>query len=233
MATDANVTISTGIVSPARRRSANERRAGFSAHVSRSDQGFTLIEIMVVIGIIAAVVAIGAPKLFNTTNQMRSTVRKMAIMTRDIRNIARLYNSTARLVIVMNDKEGHSYVVESAPGNATLLSEDQQKELDSMTSSQREDEKPKSEFSVEGRVTKESVSLPRGLFFESVEYGNRKELVTSGTAFVHFFPQGLAEEAAIHLTNRKTLNWTVTVNPLTGRAEVFERKVMLKDLKAP
>jgi general secretion pathway protein H len=198
----------------------------------QSARGFTLIEVMVVIAILAAVVAVGAPKLFNSSSQMRSSVRRMAIMTRDVRNIARLYNSTARMVFSMPKDKTHSYWVESASGNVTLMSEDQEQELEKLTKSQREDEQPKNEFEIDARVTKEAIDLPRGLFFEGVEYDNRKEMIGSGVAYVHFFPQGLAEGAAIHLTNRKTLNWTIAINPLTGRAEVYERKISLKELRA-
>ena len=77
---------------------------------------------------------------------------------------------------------------------------------------------------------KKPVDLTRGLFFESIEYAERKEAITTGKAYVHFFPSGLAEQVAIHITDKKTLNWTITIHPLTGRAEVYERKVSLKEL---
>ena len=180
--------------------------------------------------ILVAVLAIGAPMMFTTSSAMRGAIREMAVRTREIRNVGRLNGSTMRLVINMNDDKGHSYWVESAPGNVTLLSDEQRKELERMTSLQREDEAPKKEFEMDSRVMKKEQKLPRGMFFESVEYGNR-EPVVSGPAFIHFFPQGLSEASAIHLTDRKNLNWTITINPLTGRADVFERKITLKELE--
>lgn len=198
---------------------------------STSKAGFTLIEVMVVIAILAAVMAVGAPRLFQTSTSMRTAVRKFAVMTREVRNVARLYNSTMRIVISMNDDKGHSYWIESASGNVQLLSADQQKELDEMTSLAREDEKPKNEFSQDSRVLKSPEKLPRGFFIESIEIAGREQNTKNGTAYVHFFPQGLAEQAVIHFTDRKTLNWTIVINPLTGRADVYERKLSLKDLK--
>jgi general secretion pathway protein H len=189
-----------------------------------------MIEIMVVMGILAAVMAVGAGHLYRSSDAMRAQIRKFAIMTREVRNIARLTNSTMRIAIKMDDEKGHQYWVESASGNVTLLSAEKQKELEQMTELAREDEKPKNEFSQDSRVLKKPENLPRGLFFEDVEITGQDQPTKSGTAYIHFFPQGLTQEAAIHLTDRKTLNWTLTINPLTGRADVYERKLTLKEL---
>jgi general secretion pathway protein H len=197
----------------------------------RGQRGFSLIEIMIVLAIIGGMLAIGAPRLFNSSSAMRGAVRKMAVMTRDLRNTARLTNSTMRIVISMDDEKGHSYWIESAPGNVTLLSEEQEKELSSLTSSQQEDQKGSSKFSEDSRVLKSPQTLPRGMYFGGVEYADRKEETTSGTTYVHFFPQGLAEDVAIHLTDRKTLNWTIAIHPLTGRADIFEKKISVKEIR--
>ena len=61
-----------------------------SNRVRSSARGFTLLEIMIVLAIVGAVLAMGAPKLFNSGTAARSAIRKIAIMTREIRNTARL-----------------------------------------------------------------------------------------------------------------------------------------------
>lgn len=194
--------------------------------------GFTLLEIMVVIGIIAAVMALGAPRLLNTSSAMRSAVRDIAVMSREMRNNSRLFNMTTRLALTIDEKEGHSYVVESVPGNAPLLSEEQLEELEKLTEIQRQDEVAATKFVPEARIRGgKSKSLPRGLFIESVEYASRSDVITEGIAYIHYFPSGLVEEAAIHLTNRKTLNWTIAFDPLTGKADIFEGKIGLKELR--
>jgi general secretion pathway protein H len=197
----------------------------------RRDQGMTLIEIMVVMAILGGILAVAAPRLFTTGNQMRTAVRKLAVMTRDMRNNARLYNVTTRLVITMDDNKGHSYNVESSQGNILLLTADQERDLEKLTTAQREGEEKKSIFEQEKRVLRAEVNLPKGLFFGGVEMGKKEGEETSGTAYIHFFPQGLAEEAVIHITDRKTLNWTISINPLTGRADVFERRLTLKEVR--
>lgn len=188
---------------------------------------------MIVLAIITAVLVVGGNRLFNNNNQMRSTVRQLAVITRQIRNVARLQGTTSRLAIRMDDEKGHSFWVESAPGHVLLFTENQEEELKRLTDLQREGIEKKSKFELEPKVLKSPVKLPRGLFFESVEYAARQKAITEGTSYIHFFPSGLSEDAVIHVTDRKNLNWTIAINPLTGQAQVFERKVSLKELRAP
>ncbi len=197
----------------------------------RSESGFTLIEVMVVIAIIAGVLVVGAPKMFSTATAMRGAIRKIAVMTRDIRNNSRLYGVTTRLVInIAKDKSG-SYSVESSPGIVLMTTQVQADEIEKLTSSQSEDSKPKTKFTAEGRVLKKTIALPAGLMFLDVEKTGRDDAVIEGKAYINFYPQGLSEEAAIHIGDGKSLNWTIVINPLTGRADVYEKHVTLKELK--
>lgn len=193
--------------------------------------GFTLIEIMVVIAIIGGVMAIVAPRLVNPKSRMKEAVREFATMTRDVHNAARLFNSTYRIVLTLDDKDGHSYKIESAPGNVTSMSEEQEEELEKQMSSDRERMAAKNEFSEDARILKKPVKLPRGFFIGTVETGGRSREITEGTARILFYPQGMTDESIIHFTDRKTLNWTVTIHPITGRAHIFDRKVSLKELR--
>ncbi len=196
--------------------------------------GFTLIEVMVVITIIAAVIAVAAPKMFDTKAKIKGAVRRIAVLPREIHNAARLYNSTMRLVLSMPEdpSKEHSYWVESAPGNVVLLSEDQEKEQERLTELQRDKSEQKNNgFSTDPRVMKNPISLPKGLYFVDIEYANRLSAISSGTAYVHFFPQGLVEEALIHISDKKTLNWSIRINPITGKVDLFDHKVSIKELR--
>ncbi len=196
-----------------------------------TERGFTLVEIMIVIAIIAGVLAIGVPKMFSSSTAMRGAVRKIAVMSRDIRNNSRLYDVTTRLVISLDKQKGYSYAVESSPGVVLMASETKEKELEKLTTLQQEGEKKKTDFSPEARVLKKVVGLPKGMIFEDVEKGGQTEIITEGKAYINFYPQGLAEESAIHLGDGKALHWTIVVNPLTGRADVYEKHVTLKEIK--
>lgn len=196
-----------------------------------SQKGFTLIEIMVVILIVAGVLAVGGTRLFNPNENRRSQIRKLAIQTKELRTAARLQNATYRIVFEMDDEKGHRYWVESAAGQALQLSEEQEEELEKLTEIQREEAlKGRSKFV---RDTKyREIALNGGLLIEAVEINGRKEEFTQGRAYVHFFPQGLSDEAIIRLGDRKNQRWSIVIHPLTGAAEVFNRATTLKELKA-
>ncbi len=194
--------------------------------------GFTLIEVMVVLAIVGALVVTIAPRLVDKKTQMKSVVREFAATTREIHNAARLFNSTYRLVIEMNSEGGHQYYVEAAPGNVVLLNEEQQKDFESLSEKEKEEAKKKSQFTPDERVMKKPRQLPSGLFFEEVEYGNRTFALNTGKAYIHFFPQGLTEEAVIHITDKKSLDWTIALHPITGHADLFDGKKLLKDLRS-
>ena len=186
---------------------------------------------MIVIAIIGGILAIGVPKMFSTSATMRAAVRKLAVITRDIRNNSRLYQVTTRLVISLDKEKGYTYSVESSPGVVLMQSKLQKEELEKLTEKQAEEQKKKVSFSNDSRVLKRAVSLPKGMLFEDIEKTGATEAETSGQAHINFYPQGLSEEAAIHISDGKDLHWTIVINPLTGRADVYEKRITLKELK--
>jgi len=197
---------------------------------SIEQRGFTLIEVMVVIVIIVGVMAIGGTKLFNPSENRRSQIRKFAIQTREVRTAAKLQHSTYRLAIMMDDENGHRFWIESAPGVALQLSEVQEEELSRLTESQKQDILGKrAKFEKDPKFGE--AKLTTGLVFEGVEIAGRKKEITQGIAYVNFLPQGLSDEAIIKIGDRKTLEWSVVIHPLTGSAEIINRKISLKDLR--
>lgn len=191
--------------------------------INGSRSGFTLIEIMIVLAIIGAALSIGMPRLFRKDNNIKSVTRSFLVLGKEVRNRARLSNSTMRLVLDL-DPQNPQYWVEKANG-AKLLDPEAEKEAEKTS----DEEKP-SEWQVDTVLTKKKKALPSGLYFGAVETIHMKSPQTEGIAYVHFFPEGLMEAASVQITDRKKLTWTLIYNPLTGQADIATEARSLKDV---
>lgn len=195
----------------------------------RSAAGFTLVEILVVLGIVAVAMTIAAPRLFNKTPNIKAVTRQFLVLGKEARNRARLSNSTVRLAIDM-DPQAPKYWVEKSNGPALILDEAEAERRKEAEEKRAKDEKRAPDWPMDTVLTKEKKPLPSGLYFASVETLHMKEPQTEGIAYIHFFPEGMMEAAALQITDRKSLTWTLVYNPLTGQADVVESAKSLKDV---
>lgn len=199
--------------------------------------GFSLLEVIITVSIIAAIVTLVLPKISNRNNEMRAIVRRIAVLSRDLKARAKLNNATYRLAINMSEedrKPKHEFWVERATGQ--VLNEYDPENPPSLPNADKEkkdkDETSPSLFSPDTRVMKKPEILPEELLFESVELGNLDEAITSGIVYIHYLPTGYADEAAIHLKLGEKLKWTLAIDPLTGRVDVLDHFRALEELRA-
>lgn len=190
--------------------------------MSRRD-GFTLIEILVVLGIIAGMLTLGIGRIRKQDNNVKYVMRKLVVLIKEVRNRARLQHSTFRIVIHM-EKGKDRYWVEKS-NNPFLI--DTKADKDKKSS----DEKKPSGFQMEKAIFKKEQDLPNTLHFGSVETLSADKPITEGDAYIHFFPEGLVEVAAIQITDRKNLTWTIVINPVTGQSDIIPKAQALKDLQ--
>lgn len=211
------VTTKTSPATTSERSSATARRRG---------GGFTLIEVLIVIAIIAGAMALAAPRLFKKDTKIKPAARHLMVLAREVRNRARLTNSTMRLVIEMDATQG-TYWVEKANGPKLIATQEEREEAER---EQDEEEKKPADYQMDTLLTKQKKELPSGFRFGSVETINANEPLTDGLAYIHFFPEGLMEAAAIQITDGAQLTWTLIFNPLTGQADILEEARSLKDV---
>jgi type II secretory pathway pseudopilin PulG len=195
----------------------------------------SLIEIMVVLVILGAAIALAVPRLQRQKTQTQETLRKLTAISRDLTQSARLQSRTFRLAIKMPEpdkKEPATYWIESASGSTLVKSIEKKEEEES--SIRAADDKPKAaDFTLDPSFMKEPRKLPSEVKVLSVQTANDKDPITVGTAYIHFFAVGIAEEAVIQLGVGDKARWSLVVQPVTGQTDIYDREISLKDISAP
>lgn len=196
-----------------------------------SNKGLTFIEILIVIAIIAGVAALSIGRFDNTNNQVKTTVRQLALLSKELHAKSRIKNLNYRMVIQMDDERGHGFWVESSSGPVLLSDDANAEELSKEEEDENKEALPPIGFSVDTDILKNSITLPKGLKFESVEIAGLNQKISGGLAFIYYVPQGLTQEAAIHVESDKEKKWTIAIHPLTGDAKILQQYKALKDIR--
>ncbi|MCB9026859.1 MAG: hypothetical protein H6625_11110 [Bdellovibrionaceae bacterium] len=190
------------------------------------------MEIMIVLAIMGAMVALVIPKIGNRNNEIKSEVRKLSTLTRQVRNLAKLQNSTYRLVLDLNSEgnDTHSYWLEKANKEILLTEDREENYIKSMETKELNPEAGDPQgFTKDKSVIKGTKNLPRDMIFESIEISGYEKPLRGGKVYIHFFPSGRVEEAAIHL-KLDNIQWTLAIHPLTGKTDIASQYVSLKDI---
>ncbi len=189
--------------------------------ISSKSRGFTLLEILLVMAIIAMVMALGLPAIQRVTYQrINSTTRKFVGLVRTVRNDAVLLNTIYRLAIDMDKK---TYWIESQREAKRIneSTEDTRKKKKG-----KKGEEPPSNFVMAPKYSKEPIPFPDGVAFDGV-FKEREGLINEGTAYIHFFPSGFNEQAILYLkrTGSKTVSYSLVIRPTSGKVDIFQEAV--------
>lgn len=192
---------------------------------------------MVVLGIVAGLAVAVISRLGSgRNNEIKSMLRHMTALSRDLHTRAKLKGFTYRIVIDLKqgDKSvDQSYWVEKS-NSGMLMSKDEEEQVRKIENDpfgDKENKQPPKGFTADPETMKTPRTLPSGMFFQQVELSRLEAPITSGKAFIHYLPQGLVDEAAIHLVGEKDTKWTISIHPLTGKAELISKGLSLKEIK--
>lgn len=199
----------------------------------KNSRGFTLIEVMIVMGIIVFLVSMFlVPDQSRKNRQIKSLIRELAGKSKEIHSYAKLEGVTYRLVLDLksgkDSETPHQYWVEKT--DKKILFEDSEDKKKQKVDEEGNPIDPYG-FQPDRKLIKSPKSLPSGLYFDDVEMATKKDPIKEGVAYIHFLPEGLVEETAIHIKYNDKLEWTLAIHPLTGKGDVVPEKVSLKDIR--
>jgi len=158
---------------------------------ARSQQGFTLIELAIVVILISLFSAISIPLLTRSDRgELNAAARRMAGAVKYLYNETALSGKEHRLLWNLDN---NSYA-------ARILEDDGELEELDDAKSQRQ--------------------LPTGISFADIVIPGRGSY-NQGEVAIRIYPSGWLEETIIHLRNRSGDELTMHINPLTGSSEVF------------
>lgn len=225
--------------SQTRMSSLGERRPN-GAHTLSGERGFTLLEILITVGIMVSLIAVVIPRLGGRNQQIKGVVRKIGVLSREIRNQAKLKNSTYRLVIDINggdlgsggqEKPQYSFWVEKSPGTVIGTQAEEEEKAKEAAKDDKDAPPPADEFTPDTKLMKKPEVLPADMKFDRVEIASRKEAYTEGRVYIYYLPQGYVEESVIQLSYGDKIKWTIAIRPLTGRADIYQSHQSLKDVR--
>jgi general secretion pathway protein H len=186
--------------------------------VKNSERGFTLIEIMIVVLIIALMMGLGVAVLFpGNEAKLRDQSSKIAGTVKFLYNESAIKNRYYRLVF---DLDSQSYRVESSeePYLVRMVDEAQKKK--------DEDKDPDATpdgaaFTAEEGLLVDPVRLPAGIKIKDISVMHLPTRVEQGKVEVYFFPNGFVEPAVVNLTDEDEENfYSLQFNPMTGRVRI-------------
>ncbi|MDO8527620.1 MAG: prepilin-type N-terminal cleavage/methylation domain-containing protein [Deltaproteobacteria bacterium] len=186
-----------------------------------SRRGFSLIEVMITMVIVGLVMGLAVGQLGRSLSwDLKAASRKLGSTIRYLYNKSATEGVTLRLVF---DIDNSSYHVEGTSDRFTFAKEektpeDQKKEEDKEKGSIQ----PKvASFSPQESYLLKPVTLPKGVFFKNIHAEHQSDPVSSGTAYIYFFPRGYVERSIINLRDAKDeVHFALTVNPIAGTVKI-------------
>ncbi len=189
-----------------------------TCHLNKSNNsGFTLIELLVVVALIALITVMTLPGMSSYFRiSMNSITREMATTIREAYNSTMVTGRVHRLAM---DLEKNKYWVESGP-RTYLLHTKESKEKEEYRLRWFSDKKKTSDFRIEPTITRKPISLPDDVKFKDIITQQNDDPITEGMAYIHFFPNGIAEQSIIHLEDQGENQVSLVVSALIGKTKV-------------
>ena len=193
-----------------------------SASLFLSQRGMTLVEILIVLGIIAGMVSFATLFVGNMSGDgVREEASRLMHVVHYVYDQSTITNRYLRLSF---DLDNQKYTIESSQEPFYVVREGDEieqlrienEERDQMGKDQDE-EAPKESFTEVEDENLEPHDINDGVRIKDFQALHQKEALSTGKAYLYFFPRGQTEFTVIHLSDADGENIvTLAVNPMSG-----------------
>ena len=189
-----------------------------------SKKGFTLIETLVVIALIAVIFSFMGKNMLLKGSRITDTFRFFSVLNRRLYTAAKLHREVYRLVIKIDDKKPEEVWVEKKLKDSELLQVKEQEKSNSKESVKEYEKDPS------------FLKKPRKIFpllsITSVESPYWKETKPKKMVYIYYYPKGPGPEAAFHFKREDNqAEWTLYFPPLQRELKLIKNNISLENIK--
>lgn len=191
----------------------------------RSQRGLTLLEVMITIGVLVLMIGVVVSNFGSLkSTELRTQTNKLASAVRHTYNRAVANGLYMRMVV---DISGDAYWVEASE-TPVFMSKKKLKEgeIDEEKQARQEAAEKRAEEGLPPAPQRErfqadpvieKVTMEKGIKIVGVYTTSMEDPFESGTAYVHFFPNGFVEPALLYTSDGEERTYTLSISPMTGK----------------
>ena len=191
----------------------------------RAQRGLTLLEVMITVGVLVLMMGVVVTSFGSLkSTELRTQTNKLAAAVRHTYNRAVANGLYMRLVV---DISGDAYWVEASETPVFLSKKPlKEGEIDEEKQKRKEEDEKRVEDGLPPAPQRErfqtdpvieKVTMEKGIKLVGVYTTSMEDPFESGTAYVHFFPNGFVEPAMLYTSDGEDRTYTLSISPMTGK----------------
>lgn len=192
-------------------------------------QGFSLIEILIVLALLAGLVAVASSQISFRKENLQSALRSMATLSREVKHQSKSRQTLFRI----------RFDLESTPQRYWIETSNQDSPKIETDEDSSDENEAQSSFQKDTTLLKKEKLLPENVIINSITTLSQDKSPNTSQeekeAYIYYWPNGLNDSAVILVSTKSSADslWSLVINPLTGRGELFKKEIKLEETLSP